>query len=152
MPSGRLSRYVVLLSAALAMAVGGLAACDASQAHVLPGAPVPQYLSDPPTSGSHEPGPTLSGVIAATLSKPRQVGVLEGGEVLVQYRPVEVSGSALTELGTVAGKTVVAPNPSLPSPIVATAWLAKRSCSAVDVAALRDFVSRQAGKGPGGHP
>jgi hypothetical protein len=43
----------------------------------------------------------------------------------------------------------VAPNPDLPDPVVATAWVYKRSCGSVDSAALREFIRARRGKGPG---
>src|SRR5690606_28231893 len=45
-----------------------------STVHVLPGAPEPEYLSDPPTSGPHELSPPVSGPLREPLSRPRQVG------------------------------------------------------------------------------
>ena len=47
--------------------------------------------------------------------------------------------------------TDVAPNPDLPDPVVASAWVHLRSCQRVDVAALRTFIEERQGKGPGGH-
>ncbi len=116
--------------------------------HVLPGAPEPTYQSDPPTSGPHQPGRTFSGELTDPISRPVQVGILEGGGVLVQHRsplaPAEVAAlAALDE------RVVIAPNPGLVDEIVATAWLAKQSCTAVDLDALGVFVADRAGAGPG---
>ncbi len=106
-----------------------------------------EYLSDPPTSGPHLVGPLLSGVLEEPLSRPRQVGQLEGGGILVQHR--DLDAAALAELESVAGPDVaVAPNPDLPASIVATAWLTKQTCDTVDVTALRAFVAAHLGRGP----
>ena len=40
------------------------------------------------------------------------------------------------------------PNPDLPAPVVATAWLFKRTCDEVDVPALEAFIDQRRGKGP----
>jgi hypothetical protein len=121
-------------------------ALDPNLGHVLPGAAEPTYLTDPPTSGPHAPGPAPSGVLAAPLSRPAQVGALEAGAVLVQYRdPGDLE--ALRPLAT--GQTVVMPNPALPARVVATAWLFKQQCSGVDLDVLRTFATDHAGKGPG---
>jgi hypothetical protein len=106
------------------------------------------YQTDPPTSGPHAPGRALSGVLDEPLSRPAQVGVLEAGGILVQYR--DLTDEELDELSTVAGDGVaVVPNADLPDRVVATAWLFKQTCSDVDVAALGRFVEDHAGPGPG---
>lgn len=107
-----------------------------------------EYLSDPPTSGPHLAGPLLSGVLDEPLSRPRQVGHLEGGGILIQHR--DLDAGALAALEAVAGPDVaVVPNPDLPSPVVATAWLVKQTCDTVDVDALSAFVAAHRGQGPG---
>ena len=108
-----------------------------------------EYRSDPPTSGPHQPTPPVDGVVDEPLSRPVQVGVLERGDVLVQHDP-ELARTDLELLRDLAGEgVVVAPNPDLPDPVVATAWVAKRTCTAVDPDALEDFISARKGKGPG---
>jgi hypothetical protein len=118
----------------------------ASPSHVLPGAPEPTYLTDPPTSGPHQAVPAEGGVRDEPLGRPVQVGLLEHGLVLVQYRPADVAAADVAPAAT--DQVVVAPNDGLPAPVVATAWLAKRECSAVDLAALAEFVRARAGHGP----
>lgn len=124
--------------------------------HLLPGAPEPAYASNPPTSGAHASGGSAeSGVLAEELTKPRQVQVLEGGRVLVQYKSGEVTTEELEELRKLAAvntELVVAPNESLPSPVVATAWVHKMLCEDADPKALATFAESFAGRGPGGHP
>ncbi len=118
--------------------------------HVLPSAPEPTYISDPPTSGPHQPTPELPDVADQPIARPIQVGVLEGGDVLVQYRP-DIPAADQEALVELAGDgVVVAPQPDLPEPIVATAWLHKLSCEAADLAELRAFIEARLGKGPAG--
>lgn len=149
------------------MALAGLAACGSEGAgagcgpivretldpayvvHVLGTETDVEYRSDPPTSGPHLPAPSVEGALEAPLPRPVQVGLLEQGDVLVQYDPAEVSGEDLADLeGLVADGVVLAPGEDLPAPVVATAWTAKRQCDAVDLDALREFVDERAGKGP----
>jgi hypothetical protein len=107
-----------------------------------------EYTSDPPTSGPHQPGPVGGGSLDEPLPRPRQVGILELGFVLLQYRP-DLPSADLIALHALAGPgVVVAPNPDLPAPVVATAWTYKRTCDAVDVAALRAFIDARSGHGP----
>ena len=117
--------------------------------HVVGDAEV-EYTSDPPTSGPHQPAPEVPAVVDRPLTKPVQVGVLEAGDVLIQHRP-DLGTEDRGVLEALSGKRVhVAPNPDLPQPVVATAWLYKRSCDSVDADALREFIDARRGKGPGG--
>jgi len=116
--------------------------------HLLPGAPEPTYTTDPPTSGPHAPGALPSGALTQPLARPAQVGALEAGAVLLQYRDLSAAElRSLTDL--ITDKVIVAPNPSLPDRVVATAWLFKQTCSGVDAAALRGFIRTRVGHGPG---
>jgi drug/metabolite transporter (DMT)-like permease len=120
--------------------------------HVLPGsgAAEPSYATDPPTSGPHRPvGNGVVGVQAAPLDKPTQVGVLEAGGVLLQWRGLGDEDRRRLERQA-GGDVRVAPNPGLPSAVVATAWGHKLTCTGLDVEALKSFVRAYAGKGADG--
>ncbi len=118
--------------------------------HVLPGATPPTYLSDPPTSGPHQPSPPIHGLRTEPIPAPQQVGLLEGGAVLIQYRGL--TAAELDEVRSLVGEhVVVAPATELPdgNRIVGTAWLQKVTCRSVDLPALRRFVTAHTGHGPG---
>ena len=109
-----------------------------------------EYTSDPPTSGPHQPSPPITGVVADPIPRPVQVGILERGDVLLQHDP-DLPRADLARLEELAGDgVVVAPNPDLPEPIVATAWLYKRTCDEVDTQALQEMIDERQGKGPDG--
>ncbi len=111
-----------------------------SSLHLLPGAAEPPYTSDPPTSGAHLSGPAPAGALDEPIGRPAQVQVIEQGGVVIQYRAL--APSEVDRLETLAGpQVVVAPNPGLPAAVVATAWTTKRSCQALDVEALRQFIA-----------
>jgi hypothetical protein len=157
-----------LLAAALVL--GGLAACGdggggsgsaacgratrealdpAYLVHVL-GDEDLDYTSDPPTSGPHQPTPPVGGVVDEPITRPIQVGILERGDVLLQYQP-SLADAERTALEALADDRVtVAPNADLDDPIVATGWLFKQTCSAVDVDELEQFVADHVGNGPEG--
>jgi drug/metabolite transporter (DMT)-like permease len=117
--------------------------------HVLPGSEPAEYASDPPTSGPHQPSPPIAGVSDEPLSRPVQVGILERGDVLLQHRP-DVPEDHVADLAALAGDgVVVAPNPDLDEPVVATAWVHRQSCDEVDAEILRAFIDDHAGRGPG---
>lgn len=121
-----------------------------SGTHVLPGTPTPSYLTDPPTSGAHQPGPQIDGPLADPLAPQLQVGVLEEGRVMIQY--ADVSSAEIARLAKLnSADVLVAPAERLPNgtKVVATAWVTHQACSAVDIATLEEFATRQAGRGPG---
>lgn len=157
---GRLAAIAGLVVAGACSAdEGGSAACGpttrealdpAYLVHVLEDDAGIEYTSDPPTSGPHQPGPAVGGRLDEPLARPVQVGILERGDVLLQHDP-DLPAADLEALADLAGdRVVVAPNPDLPDPVVATAWLFKRTCDAVDATALQDFVDERVGKGPEG--
>jgi Protein of unknown function (DUF3105) len=107
-----------------------------------------EYTSDPPTSGPHKPSPPDAGVVDRALTRPIQVGILERGDVLIQYDP-SLADADRERLEALAGdQVVVAPNPDLPASVVATGWVYKQTCEAVDVPTLEDFVAERVGNGP----
>jgi hypothetical protein len=118
--------------------------------HVLDDAEGVEYTSDPPTSGPHQPTPPVAGVVDKPLPRPVQVGILEQGDILIQYDP-DLDAASVATLEDLAGsQVVVAPNPDLPEPVVGTAWVYKRTCGSVDAAALQELVDERVGKGPDG--
>ncbi len=139
---------------------GGSAACgpvrreplDGRSVHVLPGAPAPEYRTDPPTSGPHLPSPSTSDVRDEPIAAPVQVGLLEEGRVLIQHTGLTSADRAAVE--EVAGDgVIVAPADSLPddAAVIATAWVTKQVCEGLDVAALEDFAADHVDRGPGQH-
>jgi len=98
------------------------------------------------------------GVVGAPLSRPLQVGLLEKGQVIVQYRPATTGAPTVfsTAAGTadplVADRLVtIAPSPGLPAPVVVTAWTWHMACgdaSPATVAAVTRFVRDREAKGP----
>src|SRR5690606_34869092 len=102
----------------------------ASLTHVVDPATA-KFRTNPPTSGPHVSGALPTGVLAEPIPGAVQVAILEGGGVLVQHR--DLSPADATAVEAFAGDdVVVAPNPDLPSPVVATAWTYKLTCDAVD--------------------
>lgn len=119
-----------------------------SAQHVLPGAPTPTYSTHPPTSGAHMPGKWPTGVLHGPIKEPVQVALLEGGEVLIQYKDGHGPTHTMVEVFTSHTKRVTsAPNPDLPGEVVATAWTYKLVCRRFDEASLQRFVDAHAGKG-----
>jgi len=118
-----------------------------SARHVLPGAPEPDYASDPPTSGAHLPGAGAGGARRQPLSRPEQVAVLEEGGVVLQHRDLDDRDRRRLE-ALAADDIVVAPNAGLDVPVMATAWRQRLRCQTVDAPALRAFIDAHRGGGP----
>ena len=99
-----------------------------------------QYLSDPPTSGPHKVW-IAPRVIAKQLSPSEQVGILEHGDVLIQYKPRAVTSSQIaTWETTISERAHLAPNSGLPSDFVMTAHLTKQICTQLTTAAINRFA------------
>lgn len=125
---------------------------DTRTVHVLPGAEAPEYRTDPPTSGPHLASPSNRNVRSVAIAPAVQVGLLEEGQVLLQH--TGLSGAEQERLEALAGDDVtVAPGDGLPegAEVVATAWVTKQVCDAVDVDALRAFAEENGNNGPGEH-
>jgi drug/metabolite transporter (DMT)-like permease len=158
-PSGAAAAVALVVLAGTLVGCGGgtgTSACapahaealDPSLTHVFANGPEPRYTTDPPTSGPHTPGAIPKGVLSVPLARPAQVGALEAGVVLLQFRDLsDAEQQQLAQL--VTDKVVVAPNAALPDRVVATAWLFKQVCSKVDQASLRGFIRQHVGQGPG---
>lgn len=151
-----LAAVVVLGGLVLLLVAGGSDPCGRpvrdpldprSLQHALPGGPPPSYGTEPPTSGPHQAGGLPGGVVAAPLPGPVQVGALEAGQVLLQHRDLEPPERARLE--ALAGPlVVVAPNPALPTRVVASAWRTRQQCRSLDGDALARFVADHAGRAP----
>ena len=119
--------------------------------HALPGAAEAPYPTDPPTSGPHRTGASaVVGVLATPLDRPTQVGILEEGGILLQHKGLSADDRRRLERQA-GGDVRVAPNDSLPAPVVATAWQKKLVCQGLDVEAIKQFVRDFAGKGSASH-
>lgn len=120
----------------------------AYQVHIIDDDIEVEYGSDPPTSGPHKPSPPDTGAVDRVLTRPVQIGILERGDILIQYDPT-LSDAERAELEALAGaRVVVAPNPDLPAAVVATGWVYKQTCPSVDLPTLEDFVATRVGQGP----
>jgi len=120
-----------------------------SVVRVLPNARELEYTTNPPSSGAFVVGPQVDPVSKTELRPPVQVGLLARGMVLLQYQPDTVSADDLALLQTLAGDSVVvSPNPDMATPIVATAWRERMTCTAVDTSALKKFATVNANRAP----
>ena len=122
----------------------------ASSLHLL-GNTETTWQTNPPTSGPHYPIPPKGGNYDYTLSNLEQVAFLESGGVIVQYNP-NLKNFNRKQLSPFANESVlVAPNQTLESFLVATAWTWKLSCEGYYPEELEKFIYEYRGKVFGTH-
>jgi hypothetical protein len=122
--------------------------------HLGPKQPTPKYSTDPPTSGNHDPLPTLDGFYAVP-PKPRHfVHTLEHGRIEFQYSPT-LARRQVRELGGLYNEdkflVLLFPNETMSYKVAATAWGHLMGCNKVDDAtfdALRAFRDRYRDQAP----
>jgi hypothetical protein len=127
---------------------------DEGNTHLRPGEETPDYDTDPPTSGDHDPAPTADGAYLETPEVTQAVHSLEHGRVAIQYSPELSQPEQLALKGLYDGDPegmLLYPNPEMPYQVAATAWRNLIGCAAYSdqvLAAIAAFRDRLRGKGP----
>jgi hypothetical protein len=119
---------------------------DLGNAHVTPANPIPQYNSDPPTSGPHFGDLPRPGIHKEPVDKRWQVHFLEDGGVIVQYKcktPDECPELA-QQLENIVKRysehVLLAPYPDLDRQIALTAWTRIDKFDTVDEDRIHNFI------------
>lgn len=123
--------------------------------HLPPDAPIPNYRTNPPSSGNHSPDPLADGAYQTTPSPLNFVHSLEHGRVEFQYDPSLPEADQLAIKGLFdndpAGM-IMFPNPDLDGAVAASAWTNLLTCETFEgdatLAALSAFRSEFLGRGP----
>lgn len=171
LPKARALRTVTRLGlAAIAVLVLGLAAgwlFARSNPQAAAGALVADYVVDEPFVGDErrpaatdDPAPTSGNHVGSAWCGERsdpvgvddQLASLAAGVVVIQYRPDDLAADDREVLAGLAGRdrVLVAPNPDLGEPVVATAWTRRLPLPDANQELLRAFVTAFAGGGPRG--
>lgn len=105
-----------------------------------------------PTSGDHV-GDPVCGTFDAPLDADTQLASLAAGRIVVQYDPGRIAGDERVELEAWyrdghPGQVVLAPNPDVDAPVMATAWTRRLPLRGVEASFLETFVTAYAGGGP----
>jgi hypothetical protein len=121
------------------------------QEHIDATAPIPDYNSDPPTSGPHAANPAPCGIYRRSVPDVTQIHDLEHGVVVIQYSP-EISDAERGQLEDFARDAgthvIVAPREGLAQRIAVTAWTKLMTMDSVDIAAIESFYGQFAQFGP----
>ncbi len=158
--AGILAAVVVLLMGGLAaliigeMTKPGQSVPEMPSPHISPNDPVPQYNSNPPTSGPHVGDVPRWQVYTEPITKQLQVHGLEDGGVIIHYKPDldkatvdKLAGIATSyhEMESPKNHVVMAPNPDIAEPIVLTAWGRIDRLQEFDEARIRRFIDAYVG-------
>jgi hypothetical protein len=122
---------------------------DTGRAHV----PVATYRVDPPSGGDHDPVPSPAGFYDTTdvPTDGHLVHSLEHGFVIVWYQPGATSPATADGLRDLARRhrwVLVAPRPSMPTPLAATAWHRRLLCPSDATGPIGNFVTAFRNQGP----
>lgn len=125
---------------------------DQGQAHVRPGQRV-NYDSDFPTSGPHDPEPTMPGVYADPQPPEKLVHSLEHGNIVIYYdQPGEATMTTLQawarQFPGLWDGLVVVPFEGLGEEVVLTAWTKKLVQPTFEPEAAATFIDAYRGRGP----
>lgn len=128
---------------------------DEGSTHLNPGSKLPDYGTNPPTSGDHYPIPLADGAFLTTPSPGNYIHALEHGRIEIQY------SSDLSEEDQLALKGIVDadpagvsmfPNDDMPYAVATTAWTQLMGCKSFEgdatLDAIQDFRDAYRGRGP----
>ena len=116
---------------------------------------LPEYGTDPPTSGDHYPVPLADGAFLEFPSPGTFVHSLEHGRINIQYSPDLPEEDQLALKGVFdadrAGVNLF-PDPDMPYDVAVTAWTQLMTCKTYDgdatLDAIQDFRDAYRGRGP----
>lgn len=81
------------------------------------------YAETPPMGGQHDPQWLTCGAYDRPVREENAVHTLEHGTIWITYDAAQVSGDDVDRLeDALDGRGVLSPHPSLPAPVVVTAW------------------------------
>ena len=118
---------------------------DEGHEHIPPGSEVPDYKTNPPTSGPHVEPPyqQADGAYTETPAEIDYVHSLEHGRLEIQYSP-DLPEQAQLELkglyDTMYGASLLFPNPKMPYEVAATTWTNMLTCPKYEGAKTLDAI------------
>jgi hypothetical protein len=118
---------------------------DEGHTHLPPNSPLPNYKTNPPTSGNHVEPPfqQADGAYSEEPSELDVVHSLEHGRMAIQYSP-DLPEKAQKELiglyDTMYGATLLFPNDKMPYEVAATTWTNLLGCNTYKGQATLDAI------------
>lgn len=128
---------------------------DEGSDHVTDESEIPDYGTNPPTSGNHHPEPIADGAYSEFPQPWHFLHSLEHGRIDVQYSPELPEADQLELKGLFEedfNAMVLFPNPEMPYAVAATAWTQLLGCPTYEgratIDAIRAFRDNFRGQGP----
>ncbi len=122
---------------------------DEGRGHLTPGE-TPTYISNPPTSGTHNPVWAQAGVYGDNVDITQLVHSMEHGYIILFYNGI--SQNEIDQLASIqrsdSYKMIVAPNPNMPYKVAIAAWDHLQTCDGVNEQAIRSFTAQFRNQGP----
>lgn len=120
--------------------------------HINIGSPLPEYNSNPPTSGPHYEQTARSGFREEEIPDQHIIHNLEHGDVWIAYHP-RIADSAKEALKQfAAAKVIITPREANDADIALAAWgrldTFDLENNAMPVTRIKDFIRRYTNKGP----
>lgn len=104
---------------------------DEGKTHLPPDSPTPDYKTNPPTSGDHDPSAQADGAFSEKPDDGYIIHTLEHGRMEIQYDPDLADEDQLELKGlyeTMYGGTLFFPNPDMEYAVAATTWTNLLGC------------------------
>ncbi len=123
---------------------------DEGRGHLNPGDPIPNYKSNPPTSGIHNPQWYPSGVYDNNVDVTQLIHSLEHGYVILYYNgiPQDQINQLVNIQRSDSFKMIVAPYANMPYKIALVAWTRLQPCDGPNEQAIRSFTAQFRNQGP----
>lgn len=120
--------------------------------HITPGSALPEYSSNPPTSGAHYAQTARSGFREEVIPDQNIIHNLEHGDIWISYRP-GISDAAKEELKQFgAAKVIITPREANETDIALAAWgrldTFNLEDDALPIERIEDFIKRYTNRGP----
>ena len=128
---------------------------DEGNTHITKESDVPDYKTNPPTSGNHNPQQQADGAYSEQPDPWYVVHSMEHGRIEIQYSPDLPEDDQLALKGVfdeAPAGMLFFPNSDMPYEVAATAWTQLMGCKTYEGAktldAIRDFRDTYQGRGP----
>ena len=128
---------------------------DEGNTHITKESQIPDYGTNPPTSGNHNPEQLADGAYAVMPQPWYFVHSLEHGRIEIQYSPKLPESDQLALKGVFDESPdgmLMFPNTEMPYEVAATAWTQLLGCKQYEgratLDAIRDFRDTYRGQGP----
>lgn len=124
---------------------------DGGRNHIPVGSAHDPYLTNPPTSGPHNPEPAAWGVYNRELPDEQLIHNLEHGGIWISYKP-DIDADTKAKIENIGrqypGATIITPRANNPHPIEVASWRRLINMDTFDRDVILDFIKRNKNQSP----